>query len=142
MMTLFQIAEFDPEQRMIEGLQVGYSEEAIMETLMAEVNAILDRVHTGEIVLDELLVPDLSFAFDPDALDPVLAVNSADLVHINHQNHGAERLFGSVSIEQFIADNPDWEFYTLRPDVLIDHTLADWMAGRDTLLEFMMEQLH
>ncbi|MCL1997334.1 MAG: stalk domain-containing protein [Turicibacter sp.] len=38
---------------------------------------------------------------------------------------------------EFFALSPNFEFYTIRPDVLIEHTIDDWLANRDPLLEFV-----
>ena len=37
----------------------------------------------------------------------------------------------------FFEMSPDFEFYAVRPDVLIEHTIEDWAANRDPLLEFV-----
>jgi len=41
----------------------------------------------------------------------------------------------------FFELSPNFEFYTFRPDVLIEHTIDDWINNRDPLLEFVIGEI-
>lgn len=63
------------------------------------------------------------------------------VAHIHDRHLGLAGFRTYEAVDAFIASRPDWEWYTFRPDVLIELSLADWVANHDPVLAYVASRL-
>jgi len=79
-------------------------------------------------------------------IDPMITLNNSGMMIqipnvVAHMGSDSNVPFigGEAVYASFLEQNPDWEFETLRPDVLIPLTLQDWINNNDPLLRYVIE---
>ena len=79
-----------------------------------------------------------------DERDPHISLNYSQLpIEIpNLLSHAAADDIGpGFEPLAFFNMSPNFEFYTFRPDVLIEHTVEHWTNNTDPLLEYVIQQI-
>ncbi|MCL2853569.1 MAG: hypothetical protein FWE20_11185 [Defluviitaleaceae bacterium] len=64
------------------------------------------------------------------------------LAHIEGDNVGLSYLHPDFDTAAFLERTPNFEWYTFRPHVLIEHTIEHWINNVDPLLEYVIGQVY
>lgn len=63
------------------------------------------------------------------------------VAHIHERNLGRAGFGSFEAVDRWIVRSPDWEWYTFRPDVLIELSLNDWITNHDPVMAYVASRV-